>query len=407
MLIIGSVWPEPNSSAAGGRMLQLIQLFKEQDWTITFASAAQDSDFMSDLADLGIQKQKIRLNDDSFNVFVAQLNPAIVLFDRFITEEQFGWRIIENCPDALRILDTEDLHCLRLARQTALKANRALKTVDLFSDVAMREIASIWRCDLSLIISEFEMTLLQNVFKVDAGLLYYLPFLLNPITEQISEQWPDFNEREGFIFVGNFWHEPNWDAVRYLKMEIWPKIRQILPEANLKVYGAYAGQKVQQMHDPKNGFLVLGRAKEAHEVVRKARILLAPLRFGAGIKGKLSEAMWCGTPSITTSVGAEAMDKNGLWNGIIADDPEIFAKAASDLYSQQELWLKSQRNGIEIFNFRYLKSNHTEPFIAKINRTVKNLQHHREGNFTGAMLNHHARASTKYLSKWITEKNKT
>ena len=130
LLIIGFVWPEPNSSAAGGRMLQLISLFQDQGFQITFASPAQDSDFMVTLSDFGVDKKAIELNDSSFDLFLKELKPNVVLFDRFMIEEQFGWRVAENCPDAIRVLDTEDLHCLRLARQNAFKAKRNFEIAD-------------------------------------------------------------------------------------------------------------------------------------------------------------------------------------------------------------------------------------------------------------------------------------
>ena len=93
LLIIGLVWPEPKSSAAGTRMLQLIKLFKEQDFSIVFASAAQESDFSYDLKSFGVTTQKIVLNSNTFDDFIKELNPEIVLFDRFVIEEQFGWQI--------------------------------------------------------------------------------------------------------------------------------------------------------------------------------------------------------------------------------------------------------------------------------------------------------------------------
>ncbi|MGK4569397.1 glycosyltransferase [Flavobacterium sp. 3HN19-14] len=406
ILIIGFVWPEPQSSAAGGRMLQLIRLFQEQDWEVVFASAAMDSDFMYDLESIGIQRQKILLNDSSFDFFIKECNPEIVLFDRFMIEEQFGWRVAENCPDALRILDTEDLHCLQQARQLAFKETRQFAEADLFSDVAKREAASIFRCDISLIISEFEMDLLQKTFKIDASLLYYLPFLLEPINESIIQRWPSFGERNDFVFIGNFLHEPNWNAVQYLKEAIWPLIRKRLPEAQLHIYGAYPSQKVLQLHQPLSGFHVMGRAGDADEIVRKAKVVLAPLRFGAGIKGKLVEAMQCGTPSVTTSIGAEAMEIDGEWNGFICDNPEDFANAAVALYSDKLLWQKACESGISIFNRRYLKSNFEVPFIKHIISLQKALISHRLNNFTGAMLMHHTLNSTKYMSRWIEEKNK-
>ncbi len=406
VLIIGFVWPEPNSSAAGGRMLQLIQLFQEQGWQVTFASAAMDSDYMVSLENLGVTRKKILLNDSSFDDFIKELQPSIVLFDRFMIEEQFGWRVAENCPDALRILDTEDLHCLRQARQLAFKEGRDFTISDLFSDVAKREVASILRCDISLMISDFEMQLLQDVFKVDGMLLHYLPFLLDPITENRVDEWPTFETRRNFIFVGNFLHEPNWNSVLYLKESIWPLIRKQLPQAELHIYGAYPSQKVLQLHQPKEGFYVKGRADDVNEVVQNARVVLAPLRFGAGIKGKLVEAMWCGTPSVTTTIGSEAMEGNLDWNGFVVDDVAEFATSAVVLYQNEKLWQKAQNNGISLFNRRYLKSIYGPELLLHIQKVSQKLQAHRYQNFMGALLMHHSMASTKYMSRWIEEKNK-
>ena len=407
LLIIGFVWPEPNSSAAGGRMMQLISLFKAQGFSITFASPAQNSDFMVDLGEYEVDKKSIELNNSSFDIFVKELNPALVLFDRFMMEEQFGWRVAENCPDALRILDTEDLHCLRLARQKAFKENRSFSTTDLFvEEVAKREIASILRCDLSLMISEFEMELLESTFKIDKALLYYLPFLLEPIISSEIEELPSFENRKDFVFIGNFLHEPNWNAVQYLKETIWPLIKKQVPEAVLNVYGAYPSQKVVQLHNSKDGFLIMGRASNAQDVVTEARVVLAPLRFGAGIKGKLLEAMQCGTPSVTTTIGSESMHGDLPWNGFITDDVADFVDAAVQLYQDKIIWGKAQQNGISIINQRYSKGLFETDFSTKIEFLRTNFEQHRLSNFMGAMLQHHTLKSTKYMSRWIEEKNK-
>ncbi len=406
ILIIGTVWPEPNSSAAGSRTLQLIELFQKENWKITFASAASDSEHAFDVQTLGIEKVKIELNSKSFDAFVAKLQPSIVIFDRFVIEEQFGWRVVENSPDALRILDTIDLHCLRQARQAALKEKRKFTNEDLFSDTAKREMASILRCDSSLIISDVEMKLLNDYFKIDSDLLHYIPFLLDKIGEKEKNAWPTFEERAHFITIGNFIHEPNWNAVQYLKEEIWPLIKKQLPTAELHIYGAYDSQKVNELNNVKEGFLIKGRAEDAMQVVRKAKICLAPLRFGAGIKGKLVEAMQCGTPSVTTDLGSEGMHGDFEWNGIIANTPQEIADAAVKLYSDKTLWLRSQEKGIEIINNFYSKEIHGEKLLEQIHNLQKNLKSHRLKNFTGAMLMHHTIASTKYMSKWIEEKGK-
>ena len=406
ILVIGFVWPEPNSSAAGGRMMQLIDCFLAQNSKITFACAAADSAFMLDVKDIGIEKVSIELNNSSFDDFIRNLQPTLVLFDRFMVEEQFGWRVAKECPDALRILDTEDLHCLRAARQIALKEKREFTPFDLLSDIAKREIASILRCDLSLIISLYEMELLTKIIKIDPALLLYLPFLLDPILTEISNQWPSFSERKHFVFIGNFLHEPNWDAVKFLKEEVWPLIRKELPEAELHIYGAYPSQKVLQLNAIHEGFHCLGRAENASEVVSKARVCLAPVRFGAGIKGKLVEAMQCGTPSVTTSIGAESMHGDLAWNGFVKNSPEDIAEAAVQLYMDPLVWQQSQKNGITIVEKIYSKSFYRKKLIDQIFHIQATLKDHRLQNFTGAMLMHHTLASTRYMSKWIEEKNK-
>ncbi|PXY41465.1 glycosyltransferase [Flavobacterium cheongpyeongense] len=407
LLIIGFVWPEPNSSAAGGRMMQLISVFAANRFKITFASPALDSDFMVDLSQFGVEKKSIELNNSSFDDFIIELNPDVVLFDRFMIEEQFGWRVAENCPKAIRILDTEDLHCLRTARQKAFKENSTFKLTDLLSEeVAKREIASILRCDLSYIISEFELKVLKDVFKIDSALLQYLPFLVEEMSEEDLLKLPSFEDRQHFVFIGNFLHEPNWNTVQCLKETIWPLIRKDFPEAVLQVYGAYPSQKVLQLHQPKNGFFIMGRATDANEIVKNARIVLAPIRFGAGLKGKLLEAMQCGTPSVTSVIGSEAMHENLPWNGFIEDTPDEFAKKAISLYKDQNLWGQAQKNGIAIVHECYLKDKYSEKLINRVNALLNDYEVHRLHNFMGSLLQHHTLKSTKYMAKWIEAKNK-
>jgi glycosyltransferase involved in cell wall biosynthesis len=407
ILMIGTVWPEPNSSAAGSRTMQLIEQFQKLNWKITFACAASDSEFSIDFTKHNIDKVTIELNNNSFNEFVKQLQPNIVLFDRFMIEEQFGWRVAENCPDALRVLDTIDLHCLRLARQQAFKDKRSFVYEDLLqTDVAKREIASIYRCDITLMISNFEMDLLHQFFKIDNNILHYIPFLLNPIHEKKMANWPLFENRKHFVTIGNFLHEPNWNGVLYLKEEIWPLIKKQLPDAELHVYGAYPSPKVTQLHQLKEGFLIKGRAESAHEVMLHAKVCLAPLRYGAGMKGKLIDAMECGTPSVTTSIGAEAMHGNLEWAGSVADDAISFASEAVKLYTDKLSWKKAQIQGQQIINQVFEKEQQAKLLIERIQYLQTHLNKHRQRNFIGAMLMHHTISGTKYMSRWIEEKNK-
>jgi glycosyltransferase involved in cell wall biosynthesis len=410
LLVIGFVWPEPNSSAAGSRMMQLIHFFKSQNFTITFASPCAKSDRAFDLTTIGIEQVPIKLNDESFDTFIKKLGPDIVLFDRFMMEEQFGWRVTEQCPNALRILDTEDLHCLRKGRQQAFKEQRPFDNTYLFNETAKREIASIYRCDLSLIISEAEMEILKEQFKMDERLLCHLPFMLDPISKETIQKLPKFEERAHFVTIGNFLHEPNYDAVKYLKGTVWPIIRQQLPKAELHIYGAYPSQKVEQMQNKKEGFYIKGFAEDANLVMQNARVCLSPLRFGAGLKGKLIDAMQNGAPCAMSTIAAEGMfgpETSGLEpNGFIEDNPQVFAQKAVELYTNENIWKTYQINGFEIINKRFNKTN----FEIKLKETIGNLSNNLEKmrlqNFIGAMLYHHSMQSTKFMSRWIEEKNK-
>ena len=402
LLIISSVWVEPNSSAAGSRMLQLIRFFQTQKYSIAYASTASESEFSFDLTDLGITTSFIQLNDSSLDEFLLRIEPNMVLFDRFMIEEQFGWRVSNVLPNAIKILDTEDLHCLRIARQEAIKKNKSFETLDFNSDVAKREIASIFRCDLSLIVSDYEMNLLQTVFQVPKSILFYLPIWI----ENFTSEKPDFHGKKDFIFIGNFYHEPNWDSVLVLKNEIWPKLKELLPNTKLKIYGAYPTQKVLQLHNPKERFFIHGRAENAEDVIRNARVLLAPISFGAGIKGKLLECMEYGTPSVTTSIGAEAMYDNLHWNGFIEDDYSDFISKVVELYSNQEVWEQAVENGYNIIQNKFMFSIYKSKFLDVLNELQINLESHRKANFIGQMLQFHTVRSTEYMSRWIEAKNK-
>ena len=403
LLVIGYVWPEPNSSAAGSRMMQLLNCFYKNQWQISFASPAQQTDHMADLSTLGIQTEHIDLNNTSFDHYITDKKPDIVIFDRFMMEEQFGWRVEKFSPDSLRVLNTEDLHSLRQARHLALKQNRVFQTEDLYNDHGIREMAAIHRCDLTLMISEMETKLLIEKFQVPETHVFHLPFML-PAPTKINEL-TSFEDRQHFISIGNFRHAPNWDAVLQLKTDIWPKIRKRLPKAELHIYGAYPPPKATQLHNAKEGFLVKGWAENAQEVMQNARICLAPLRFGAGIKGKLVEAMQMGTPSITTQIGAEAMHGLLPWNGVITDSIETFIDAAVSLYEDKTNWQLMQKNGHEILQSRYQAQEWEPKLINRLQLQTKLKESLRKKHFLGLMLRHHSLKSTQYMSQWIELKN--
>lgn len=403
VLVIGYVWPEPNSSAAGTHILSILRLFKKQNWQVELATPAKESKHAIDLESEGITTQSITLNCDSFDIYVKDYKPDIVIFDRFMMEEQFGWRVEKNCPSALKILDTEDLQCLRNARHIAHKEQRQMTKEELFSDLAKREIAAILRCDISLIISSFELELLNKTFNIDSSLLHHLPFMVS--LEKLPKNTKSFSERQHFMTIGNFRHAPNWDVVLHLR-EIWSSIRKKLPKAELHIYGSYPPPKATALHNPKIGFHIKGWADSVDEVMEQSRICLAPIRFGAGIKGKLLDAMIMQTPSVTSSLGTEGMHDQEPWAGMVADNVSEFVEASVELYSNEEKWKEAQNNALTLLHARYDGEVLGLRLIEKIIKIEKDLKQHRLNNFTGAMLKHHSMMSTKYMSQWIEEKNR-
>lgn len=405
LFIIGHTFPEPTTTAAGSRMLQLIEVFLKEGYHITFGSTASVSEKSADLYAIGITSENLKLNDSSFDTFIAKLQPEIVLFDRFITEEQFGWRVAEQCPNALHILDTEDLHFLRKAREEAFKKEGNLTNVNLYTDTAKRELASILRCDLSLIISEIEMALLIDTFKISEEILQYLPFLPKSNSE-IRSNYPSFEKRTHFIAVGNFYHAPNVDSVKWLHKEIWPLIRQKLPKAELHIYGAYAPQQISELHNEQTGFLIKGWVPSVAAVMTTARVCLAPLRFGAGLKGKLLDAMFYGTPAITTSIGAEGMYPLDTNAASIKDTIEKFVNTAVTMYSEKQDWLLVQNAGYAVLETQFNSDTHIKNLVAKILRISGDLKTHRQHHFLSQILQQQTMQATKYMSKWIEAKKR-
>lgn len=400
VLFIGYVWPEPESSAAGRHICSLIECFLAAGCQVHFASPASKTDYTFDLASRDVSTHDIRLNDDAFNAFCHALNPDIVVFDRFMMEEQFGWRVEQACPNALRILDTEDLQFLRDARHRAYKEQRELQTTDLHSELALREIAAILRSDFSLIISSVESELLQRRFNIPAQQLLTLPFLV-PFSE---DNFKSYEEREHFVAVGNFRHAPNWDSVLYLK-QLWPHIRAQVPDAELHIYGAYTPPKATALHNQAEGFLIKDRAQDVFAVIKNARVLLATLRFGAGIKGKLIDAMQMGTPSVTTAIGSEAMHDGLPWPGAVADTNDDLVHQAVTLYCDAKRWAQAQANIAPIMRQVFDQRLLTERLLNKVSDVYESLAEHRSGLFFNALLRHHTLRSTEFMSRWIALKN--
>jgi|GEM_PF-766458 len=347
VLFCCAVWPEPESSAAGVRARFVIDsiLRLRPTWRLIVHSGALPNAAMEKLrTEQGLECESIPANDPRFDAWVGGLKPDIVIFERFYTEEQFGWRVREQVPSAVTVLDTSDLHFLRGFRQEGL---RVAAPADVLGQPAgeditrsfHRELASILRCERVWVVSHFEAKLLEGLPDFPAGRVALSRWGVEPL--QVA---PPFSERRHFVTIGNFRHPPNRDSVVRLKRDIWPEIRRLAPGLELHVYGAYPASRDMEIHAPREGFFMKGPwAGEVRDLLSRYRVLLAPLRFGAGIKGKILDAWSAGTPVVASDIGAEGMTE-GAFPGVAL---EAGAEAAE--WAEKSLALhesESQFNGI-------------------------------------------------------------
>ncbi len=401
VVVIGYVWPEPNSSAAGQNMLALLELFLRNGYDVTFMTAASDSVHKADLQALGVAVLPVALNCSSFDDQLTACQPDVVVFDRYMSEEQFSWRVRKVCPNALRILNTEDLHCLRQARHDAVKAGNSASQAILNTPLAHREMASILRSDLTLVVSSAEQQILIQQLGIPASQVFHHPLPLSAT----GHSTPGWQARRDFVCIGNFRHAPNWDAVVQLKQHIWPGLRKKVGNATLNICGAYPPKKATQLHAPDEGFVVKGWVDDAAATLAEARVLLAPVRFGAGIKGKLLLAMETGTPSVTTPIGAEGLTGDTDWPGAIATTNDTFIEAAAQLYNDQTSWQRAQHAGQACLT-TYRPADADEVLALHINTLRNDLVQHRQHLYLQGLVWHHTLASTRYMSQWIEAKNR-
>lgn len=409
-LLIAKNWPEPASTAAGRRTLDVLELCREAGYQVHIASPAEPSPFQQNLSELGYQPHSIAVNDSKFDTWVASLGPHLVIYDRFVMEEQFGWRVRKQCPYAATLLDTSDFHTLREARQQAVRQHDREQIqppyppLDLYTATAERELAAMARCDRILMISQVEIALLQTVFAIPAERLLYLPFLISELPD--AGEWRGYEDRQHLMMIGGFKHAPNKDAALWFKQAIWPLVRRQLPDVECHVYGAYADHTVQQWHAPKQGFLIKGRCDDALETLSTYRLNVAPLRFGAGQKGKILEGWLSGTPTVTTPIGAESMAADDAFGYPLSDNPKHMADTLVQRYNDEDSWRTVQRCGLQALENGFLRDDHAPGFIEALNYLQNNLTDIRHRNLWGRILWQSQHRATEYMSRWIEAKNR-
>lgn len=399
------VWPEPVSSAAGVRTLDVMRWLQAEGWQIWALSPSKENRFSAELESLGVRVRTCPANDDSADDVLRGLRPDLVVFDRFVMEEQFGWKTRQHWPFAVQLIDTQDMHSLRRAREKLVDASWEDREIpaDLSgSEDFLRELAALYRADGALVVSSFEWKLLTERF-----LFPHERLLCLPLAASASAELPDFSARRGVAFLGNFRHPPNLDGVRWLWRELWPELRRRLPALELHLYGAYPPAEISAL-DRKQGVRAHGPVTDHRAALRSHRVLLAPLRFGAGIKGKNLEAWACGTVVAGTPIAFEGMadpERDGA--GVMFRDAREFVAGVARAHDEQDYWQSTQRAGFARLEADFapgLLRARLNEFVAVRSKTLR--QSGRAGDPIGGMLRLAQHNSTKYFSRWITEKNR-
>jgi glycosyltransferase involved in cell wall biosynthesis len=342
----------------------------------------------------------------------------MVIFDRFYAEEAYSFHFREYCPHALRVLDMQDMHSLRLGREEVVlrKRDEDVEVQDPFGrleesiqyepraydEKLLRELASLHRSDLAMVCSPREIVLLEKLGLARQKLVP-ASFWVEPMG---SVQRTTFESRKNFVFLGGFKHPPNVDAVKVLAESIWPKIHQLLPESSLHIYGAFCPPQLAKNFKHIPNLQIHGFASSLEDILTEHRVMLAPLRFGAGIKGKIVDAWNFGLPVVSTGIGMEGMTNcSGLWGGRIANAVDDYVAAAVDLYSNQPEWAQTSRRGIEL-NLELFPLSQWDHVVKKLKYSIQHRDELRNRDYHGAILWHHTARSTEYFSRWIECKNK-
>jgi hypothetical protein len=424
-VVITNVVPDASASAAGVRTMALLDRFSKKFGMVHLTVPSSHITSESQIGKIAQVSSLPPNRSDLFKTFCQQFtsSPRNVLFDRFYVEEAFSHGFHAEFPGVPLVLDMQDMHSLRQGRQTLVKhfdakySKQGEDPLVCLTDVVnyipstsnddlIRELSSIHRCDLTLVCSPYELHLLKTEFQIPAHKLSLASFFMD--TANLSDLCihnKKFNASTRFVFCGGFKHAPNVDAVRMLLRHIWPILRTSLPTATLHIHGAYCTKEFYQQHAPnEKGVYIHGYTPCLDDIFMPGSILLAPLRFGAGIKGKILDAWSFGLPVVTTPIGREGIVTSGNekdFGGAIASTTSSFCDHAIQLATDPETYFNAQGQGQHLLKTLFDSDTNWKGLEARLDQTHINLLDYRQSDYHRAMLWHHSRRSVEYFSKWI------
>jgi GT2 family glycosyltransferase/glycosyltransferase involved in cell wall biosynthesis len=351
----------PDQDAGSVRMLNLLRIFQELEFKVTFAplNSQRLHPYTEEMQQLGIEC----IYDPfmgSFEAFLlARRNEFdLILLSRAEVAERALPACVRVCPDVPRIFDTVDLHFLR-GRREAEVANSSDK-LKAAEEMRLIELGVASQCDAVLVVSPVEKELL------DVELPGARIAILSTIYDVRQNVHP-FEGRHDFVFIGGFEHPPNVDAMLWFCQDIMPKILRRLPAVKLHIIGSKMPDSVRSLAS--EHVITHGYVENVEPFFSSCRLSVAPLRFGAGVKGKINQSMSFGVPVVSTRVGAEGMHLTDGEDILVADSAAQFAEKVVELHETPQLWNRLSKNSLKNVDKHFSKAaarRHLEAVLADL-----------------------------------------
>ena len=344
VLVIDHRIPSPDRDSGSLRMMEIIRAIKRRGHHVTFVPDTMTvfATYHEDLEREGVEVIH-RPFYDSVEEYLAQhgREQNLVIISRADIAERHLKTVRRHAPAAKIVFDTVDLHFLREERHARLGETQ--EASDRAQSRKEQELGLARAADLTLVVSPVEKAVIEEECgnEIDVRILSNI----HPI---IAGERPGFESRRDILFIGGFDHAPNTDAVLYFAREIFPRIAERIPEAIFQVIGPYPTPEISGLASSR--IQILGFVPDVAPLFDRSRLSVAPLRFGAGVKGKVNQSMSFGVPTVVTSIAAEGMHLIDGVDAMIADQPDRFADSVVRLWSSPELWRQVSQNGLKNLN---------------------------------------------------------
>ena len=337
VLVVDACMLTPDHDAGSLRMQAILEILTSLRCKVTFVADNLEyrQPYVAQLQQRGIEVL-FHPYADSIAELLAQRGSEfdIVLMSRHYVAVKHFDAVRTFAPGALVVFDTVDLHFLRTERQAELEGSALARAAARAK--REEELALIRKADVTLVVSPFEQALLADLVP-DARVM-----VLSTIHELLPGGKP-YAEREGLVFIGGFQHPPNTDAVLWYAREILPRVREALPGAKTYIVGSKVPANVRALAT--EDFIVTGYVPDVTPYFTGCRASIAPLRYGAGVKGKINLAMSYGLPVIATTPSIEGMHLSPGDDVLVGDDPAAFAAEIVRAYQDEALWQKLAAGG--------------------------------------------------------------